>query len=355
MSFSLALAQGKNRESFFLTGQFAEPSHKKVYLVDRNNEVVDSARVVANHFTFKGKLAEPDLYWLKLDTNFRRYPVLLENSVMRIKFTQTGELELTGSKLHQQWVSYNATYVDPVREQLIQLSSQRKEALAKGDSLAYKRLMKLNDSLSTYYATHLQDYIAQKPYTPFNLYLLKESGLGDDYVVNMLTEFKPAMGAYPTFKRLEQAMKKRALQRAKLVTGAPAYGFTLPDSTGRLHSLASRQTKVILLDFWASWCGPCIAQFPALRELQSAYGDQGLDIIGISVDDDRQRWLEALRELAPVGLQLSARKNQPLKDKYGIYSIPMVYLLDQKGAIIGINLESAALRRKLDALLSDKP
>ncbi|MBD2701872.1 AhpC/TSA family protein [Spirosoma sp. BT702] len=355
ISYSLAGAQVKPKESYTLNGQWDEPQRRKVHLLNLNNEVVDSAQVVGTQFVFKGKLAEPNLYFIRVDAAARRYPVFLEHSAMRVRFSKDGTYQLTGSKLHQQWQAYNSMFVDPIREQLIRLYTQRSDALKQGDSLRFNQLMKQNDSLSIYFGTHQKDYIAQKPYTLFNLFLLTESGMSDDYIANMLTEFKSELGNTPTFKRLEEALQKKTQQRAKIVTGTQAYAFSLPDSTGKLHRLATVGKKVTLLNFWASWCGPCIAQFPVLKELEAKYSRQRLAVIGISIDDDRQRWLQALRKLNPPGLQLSARKDQVLKDNYAIYSIPQVYLLDEAGKIIGINLEADALNKKLAELLSTKP
>jgi thiol-disulfide isomerase/thioredoxin len=256
-----------------------------------DNQVVDSTQVVGNHFGFKGKLAESFLYLIQVDTASRRYPVFLENSAIRMKHCGKWSYQVTGSKLHTQWQAYNTTFLDPVRQELIRLYSERSEALKQGDSLRFKTLMKQNDSVSIYYGTHVKDHIAQKPYTFLNLFLLKSTGFSDEYKANMLTEFKNELGQYPSFKQLEQDLTKKALQQAKVSPGAVAYGFNLPDSSGKLHSLASRHKKVILLDFWASWCGPCIAQFPALKALDAQYRDKGLEIIGISIDDDRKRFV----------------------------------------------------------------
>ena len=143
------------------------------------------------------------------------------------------------------------------------------------------------------------------------------------------------------------------LQKPK-VTGTSAYVFTLSDSSGRLHSLALRPKKVILLNFWASWCTRCIAEFPVLKALNTKYSSQGLEIICISLGDDNHSWLQALDKLTPPGLQLIAtEKDQVVINNYEVRSVPHVFLIDQDGKIIADYLDREKLREKLAELLGN--
>jgi peroxiredoxin len=171
----------------------------------------------------------------------------------------------------------------------------------------------------------------------------------------MLTEFRSQLGAYPTFQSLEREIKTRAAQRDQVKPGTQAFDFILPDSSGTDHRLSAHKKTVVLLDFWASWCGPCIVQFPALKALHTAYSNRGLTIIGISIDDDRRRWVQALRKQNPPGLQLLATQNQAIKDNYAVFGIPHLCLIDEHGNVITNDLEGAALQQKIAQLLGDKP
>jgi len=351
---SIGLAQVRPAEPFTLAGQLAQPVKGNVYVLNQDDKRVYSAPIQGTRFTLKGKLAEPGLYRVQIDTNSRTYAVFLEGAPMQMTTQKNGAYQVTGSKLHSEWRAYTA-FTDSTRNKLIGLSQARSVATQKGDTVLLNQLWAENTMISLTYGSRMADLIAQKPHTFFNLFLLKGSGYADDHLVNMLNEFKPTLGTYPTFQLYDQELKTRADNRQKVAIGQEAYDFTLPDSTGATHSLASVRTanKLVLVDFWASWCGPCIKEFPGMTKLHAKYASQGLEIIGISTDKEPKRWLSALSSLRPSGLQLHLTEPSPLRDKYAIYAIPQTFLIDQNGVIRGHNLTEAELDKKVAELLAE--
>ena len=351
-----ALAQPKAAKLFTLSGQLAQPDKGKVYLLNQDSTRAYSAPIEGSRFVLKGKLAEPGLYLVQVGTSSRMYPVFLEGSPIQMAFQKNGTYQVKGSSIHDQWASNNH-FIDSCRNQLIRLSQARSVAKQQGDTVLYNQLWTENNSVSRSYFIRRSEMIARKPYTFFNLFLLKQLdfSLGEGYTINMLNEYRPLLAMYPTFQLLDQEVKKREVGSKKVAIGQEAYNFMLPDRTGATHSLATVRTakKLVLVDFWASWCGPCIKEFPGLKALYEKYASQGLQVIGISIDKESTQWLGALSRLQPPGLQLIITDKIPVTDNYAIHGIPQTFLIDQKGIIRGNNLRGEDLDKKVAELLAE--
>ncbi len=135
----------------------------------------------------------------------------------------------------------------------------------------------------------------------------------------------------------------------KTDVGAPAPEITLSDPFGKTVSLSSFAGKIVLVDFWASWCAPCRKENPKNVALYNKYKSKGFEIFGVSLDDNRDAWIDAINKdklLWPHGSDLQ-RWNSPLIGKYGIDGIPYTVLVDKEGKIIATKLRGAALENKL--------
>ncbi|WP_256005747.1 TlpA disulfide reductase family protein [Pedobacter deserti] len=130
--------------------------------------------------------------------------------------------------------------------------------------------------------------------------------------------------------------------------------FSVPDKNGKAVSLADFKGKVVLVDFWASWCGPCRKENPNLVKAYEKYHDKGFEIIGISLDDKKDRWLAAIEADKLNWVHASDLKGwkSDLALEYGIKSIPMSFLVDASGKIIAKDLRGDALEKKLATLFN---
>jgi peroxiredoxin len=137
------------------------------------------------------------------------------------------------------------------------------------------------------------------------------------------------------------------------ITGKPFIDFEaeVPDGTKHRLSEYAGRGQYVLIDFWASWCGPCIASFPFMRQLYATYKDRGIVFLGVSCDKDRTAWLNALdkHQLPWTALLSPARKGDALS-LYGVSGIPAVILIAPDGKILSTNLEGKALKAKLEEI-----
>ena len=129
--------------------------------------------------------------------------------------------------------------------------------------------------------------------------------------------------------------------------------FSARDLRGRRISSADLRGKVVLIDFWATWCGPCVAELPNVLKAYEEYHPKGFEIIGISLDKSRDALTGFIKEKNMPWAQYfdGLGWNNKLGEQCGIHSIPATFLLDGEGKIIAKNLRGPALAEKLAALL----
>ena len=132
--------------------------------------------------------------------------------------------------------------------------------------------------------------------------------------------------------------------------GNVAAEIKLPNAKGAVVTLSSLKGKVVIVDFWASWCGPCRKSVPELKALYTNYKAKGFEIYGVSVDEEKSEWLKAVKEDGISWLQV----NDPRGDaaaQWNVNYLPNTYLLDKTGKIIAINPTHQELGTLLQKLL----
>ena len=141
-----------------------------------------------------------------------------------------------------------------------------------------------------------------------------------------------------------------------LKVGQQAPDIILPDSSGELKTLSSLRGKIILVDFWASWCGPCRFENPNVVRLHQKYKDKGFDVLSVSLDQDKKAWLRAIEADGMEWNHVSDLKKweSSVVPVYRISSIPMTFLLDEKGIIVAKDLRGADLEKKLASIIEKK-
>jgi peroxiredoxin len=140
----------------------------------------------------------------------------------------------------------------------------------------------------------------------------------------------------------------------KTGVGKPAIDFTQNDTLGNPVSLSSFRGKYVLIDFWASWCGPCRKENPNLVAAYAKYNNKGFDVLGVSLDQPtgKEKWMKAIHDDKLTWTQVSDLKywKNDVAVMYGIQAIPQNYLIDPKGIIVGKNLRGDELLDKLEEI-----
>lgn len=221
------------------------------------------------------------------------------------------------------------------------------------DTMYFKVLDKQVQAFRKSRGERIIEFAKANPKSYFALQALAESVSGYN--------LKPEV-AMPIFNKLSEELRLSyggqglyKLLNAHTVTavGAVAPNFTLKDVNGKSVSLSDYKGKLVLLEFWASWCSPCRAESPNLLKQYAAFKDKGFEILGVSVDSDKAKWLDAIKKDGLTWTQVSDLKgwDNDARKVYGISGVPANFLISPDGKIVGDHLMGEALNKKLTELL----
>jgi peroxiredoxin len=142
----------------------------------------------------------------------------------------------------------------------------------------------------------------------------------------------------------------------KTAIGMPAPDFTLPDTNGKDIALSSFKGKVVLVDFWASWCQPCRESMPGLIRVYDKYKNKNFTILGVSLDKDMDHWVKGIKDLGLTWTHVSELKywDSKVVKQYGFDGIPFNVLVSEDGTILAKGLDESTLYQKLAGVLKGK-
>ena len=148
-------------------------------------------------------------------------------------------------------------------------------------------------------------------------------------------------------KEQVRKVRQNAISYSQIASSGPAPTFELTNKNNQMVSLSNYRGKYVLIDFWASWCAPCIKEMPQVIEIQNKYASKGFKVLSISIDKDKQAWLKAIEKHQMQNLvNLHDEKGEAAK-AYHVSYVPLTILVDPKGEIIGSNLQGEELEIKL--------
>lgn len=341
--------------------QFKDAVHM-VYLNYRSADklVKDSSLLKEGRFEFKAAISEPTpaTLYVKFETvgeNGRPLmdgmQIFMEPGTMMIDVKDSMKFaKVTGSKSHKEFEKFNDLQ-KPFNERAEVLSEQymafRKDKNEEGMKKLEEDFDKLSDERSekVYHA-----YLKEHPQSPIGLYVLEQyAGYDMD-----------AQKVEPVFNKLSAATRnsasgiafKKQIETAKKTgIGAMAMGFTQNDTLGKPVSLSDFKGKYVLLDFWASWCGPCRAENPNVVKAFNQYKDKNFTVLSVSLDQPGKKdaWLEAIHKDGLTWTHVSDLQfwDNAVAKEYGISAIPQNLLLDPTGKIIAKNIRGEELDKKL--------
>jgi len=286
------------------------------------------------NFSFKGKMERPDFKIILFNRQQPYITVFLDNSNVTIIGDKAAidKSKVTGSPSHTAFEDFN-TSLEPYQAVFAPNGVYEEAMLTKAMSL-----------LQDFVSTHRDSYITPLAVIRFNQ--IAEDILKTEVLYNMLD---PKIKATAMGQYIAQQVNEGKIN----ANGSILPDFSQPDTSGKAVSLSSLRGRYVLVDFWASWCGPCRQENPNLVAAFNKYKSKNFTVLGVSLDKTKDAWLDAIRMDSLAWTHISDLQGwqNAVAQQFQIFNIPQNFLLDPEGKIIGKNLRGPALERKLERLL----
>lgn len=337
---------------------------EKVFISYRSGSenIKDTAFVVDGKYQFNLKLQEPTLAFIDAGykpgtqtSGGKTRAFFLDMANMHVIQTDSfSNFQITGSKANDEFKKLNESRkaISGDRNKLMQqYAAFAKEQNREGMKSVEAKV----DSIDEAVRKQTGAYVVKNPSSPIAVFALQQyAGYSID-----AAEVEPLYKKLPKSARETPSGKDlaKAIDVAKKTgIGQSAIDFTQNDTLGNPVALSSFRGKYVLLDFWASWCGPCRAENPNVVKAYNTYKGKGFDVLSVSLDKEtaKEKWLKAIHDDNLTWTHVSDLQywNNAVAKMYGIQSIPQNFLIDPQGKIIGKNLRGEELEKKLATIFN---
>ncbi|PSL49627.1 peroxiredoxin [Chitinophaga niastensis] len=371
-AFLAGCAGPQEKGEFKIDGQFKNLPLGPVVLEELtldNVKVVDSTNVkdASGKFTLKGMVPEQGLYRMRFQ-NGKFVLLALDAGDMKVDgdMDKLEDVKVTGSEPTaelQQFMSDISKQSIALTEEMRKLDSLHGTM---PDSVFQPQLVGLQKKEKDFENSFFD--MAVKTKNPANaVFAISQVRNGEEIIAHkqviagLTTRFpKNVLVKSMTDKIAELEKSKQrggdaagGEEPAAVKIGQSAPDFTLPDPSGKMISLSSLRGKYVLVDFWASWCGPCREENPNVVKAYHQYKGKNFTILGVSLDKTKDKWLQAIQQDGLTWSHVSDLKfwDSAVVPLYGINSIPTNFLLDPQGKVIASNLRGPALEAKLKEVI----
>lgn len=352
----IAIAFGCSKPSGYKIEVVLKGATGKMFLEQRENGkfmAKDSAEIVDGTAVFEGKVDFPDMYYLNAGGKNKTI-LFVENAKINVtgNVDSLRAIKVTGSPVNDEYQAVMSE-VNKINETGMAKYKEYQDAVQSGDTIKAKPIKEEVEKIFSEQDSVPLRFIKNNPaswVTPLFLSQVQYDKDAEE-LDSMVNALDPRLAVVPSVIK----MRKHIEALRKVSVGQTAPDFTQNDRDGNPVKLSDVYSKnqYTLIDFWASWCGPCREENPNVVAVFNDYKGKGFGVIGVSLDKERERWLKAIEDDKLAWTQVSDLKywQNEAAAMYAINSIPSNCLVDKTGKIIAHNLRGEVLRKKLEELL----
>ena len=340
---SLLLLGACSSDGYTIRGKIAGLDNPYVYLLRYTGEVevIDSAKVTKGDFVFKGKAEQPEVVYLSTDKQQPFVHFFLEN----------GRISVDGALSAPADIAVLGTPSNDIQRAFDEKIAALEEEFAKAGNDVQR------DSLRKEYSKLMSDAVEMNRDNIYGVTTFLNNAyafLSPEEVMEQIALFPAEWQQRTELTDLRKVME----QRLRTTVGQPYVDISAPNADGEAVSLKSvienPANKYVLVDFWASWCGPCLREIPYLQADYEKYRKKGFEIYAVSLDDERDAWVKTIADKQMKWIQVCDFKafDSPASLDYAVESIPSNFLIRcSDGQIVAAQLRGKALGEKLEELL----
>ena len=293
----------------------------------------------AGQFSFEAPIAPGKGDWYKVWIGGTPTP----DRVLQV-YLDEGDMELSASGGGFSHVRYSGSPAADEMEEVTALVARAGKAAS--------------DTVENPAVVALEHWIASHPDSRLGTALL-DQGRGGAMAADTVVAYFARRGTAALNNMPAVHLRDWIKETADVLPGKPAPEFTMPDTAGRVVSLKDLRGRYVLVDFWASWCGPCRAENPNVVRVYQQYKDKGFTVLGVSLDraGDKESWMAAIHHDGLYWTQVSDLQfwqNAAVK-LYKVKGVPANFLVDPQGVIVARNLRGGDLGRRIKKLVEDEP
>lgn len=333
-------------------------------------EPVDTVKIEKGKFEIKGTITEPQIYLLQLENANGKIPFVLENGKITVVVDKDtiGNSKKSGTYNNEMYHEFENTMKALEKNLQKELSEYQQknmalmqEAQANTDMETITKLQKEYQAITKKGSDEATKFAQTHP-KAFVSVMILEGATKQPNAAEELENIKKIYNAFTNDlkntkpgKAIKAKIEELSKPKAATNVGDMAPDFSAPNPEGKTVSLKESLGKVTIIDFWASWCGPCRKENPNMVALYNEFHSKGLNIIGVSLDrpGKADEWKKAIANDKLTWTHISNLKHwdDPIAKTYGIEGIPATYILDETGKIVAKDLTGEALKAKIKELL----
>lgn len=341
-------------------------------------KALDTVKVKDGKFEIKGKVTEPEFHMIQVESINGPIPFILENGEITIEVNKDSinKSKISGTYNNDEFTKFNEELIK-LQKSLVDFQKNNTPEMNKAqqtkDTAVINKLMKefskIQETVGAESKKKYLSYAETHPKSFISVLIIQgmqnspdlDAAKLEKLYANIDESLKTTKPGKAIKAKMDQAKMPSVGATAPMGGAQPAPGsakwssnFSAPNPEGKIVTLKESLGKITIVDFWASWCGPCVAEMPNIVAIYKDFHPKGLNIIGVSLDKDAAKWKASIAKNNLSWTQVSHLKfwEEPIAVQYNVQAIPAMFILDASGKVIAKDLTGEALRSKIKELLS---